>query len=430
MRRGMGRFGAAAGILTASLSLSAVGSAAEPVTLTFVCWIPSPMFEKYVEFANSYMKRRFPQVTVQGTTTWGTQGNYNQKILTSLIGGAGPDLYFLNLGSFETEWVKNGFMLPIDGLLDKDPRYKADLHPAVLEAWRYNGQLYALPTTIGQYAIYFNRDHLNAVGLGPPPADWTITGEFQTYIRRLTRVGPDNKPIRRGFLLEQNLGGRFMNFILSNGGHVVDETVSRPRTAEPAFVDTVAFFADLAKNDQVLLGSSWPPFLEQQVSLYMSGIFHQPFIQEGATFDWGVARLPRGTAGRQTVANSNAWVVNPASHQVDLAWELAKGFSSAEFARFALTEGLEFPIALSALRSAFFDTLPKNLSRAEGQIWIEAMDYIRPFPKHPLMTRILSTAQSQVQAALRGRVDARSAGETAASQIQALINEYRASAAR
>lgn len=414
-------------VVLAVVSFAVAGTSAKATELHFLSWFSPEMQPKYLDFANVYMAEHFPGVTVTGASTDGTGQNYNSKVMVSIAAGAGPDLYLFNIANFEPAWVdKYNLMLPLDGRLDTDRRYKADLPPALLHAWSYNGKLYGLPTTIGQYAIYYNRDHYAQRGLTNPADDWTIAGDFAGNIRKLALYKSDGTLQRYGLHLQTALKGRFMNYVMSNGGHVVDEDVTQARIGEPEFLEIVELFQELLSANLIMrggTGQAYDRFVAGNASMLMSGIFYQSRVEQNAGFDWGVARLPAGKAGRQTVANTNGWVVNPQGANIEMAWELAKAFSGAEFTELALKEGLEFPVALSALRRHFFATLPPNLSRSEGEIWLEAMDYIRPFPKHPLMEDIWTVAQAQVNLVWNGKQSPFNALRVATEQINGIIRQ-------
>ncbi len=412
-------------VLSALVFLPTSAGSAAKVELSFLSWLDTGMLPKYVDFANEYMQKRYPDITVVGTTTVSSNENYNAKVQVSMAAGAGPDIYFFNLGNFDPAWIeKYNMMLDITNLLNADPAYKAEMPPALLEAWSYQGRLYGLPTTIGQYAIYYNRDHFAEKGLRRPADDWTIQGDYATALRKLAVYDSNQKLIRYGEQMQTSLKGRFYNFLMSNGGWVVDDAVTKARTTEPAFVEIVQLFKELLDANLITRGgtaAAYDKFVAGTASMLMSGIFYQSRVQENAKFDWGVAPFPAGKAGRLTVANTNAWVINPASKHIDLAWELVKCFSSAEFTVFALKEGLEFPVALSALHRYFFATLPPNLSRAEGEIWLEAVNYIRPFPKHPLTNDVFAVAENELTNVWTGKAGPLAAMTSAAERINRII---------
>ncbi len=72
-------------------------SASAKVELSFYSWLDPVMLQKYVEFANQYMQKRYPDVVVVGSTSV-----TNDKLLVSMAAGAGPDIYYVGLTGFET----------------------------------------------------------------------------------------------------------------------------------------------------------------------------------------------------------------------------------------------------------------------------------------------------------------------------------------
>ncbi len=313
-------------------------------------------------------------------------------------------------------------MLDITSLLDADPAYKADLPPALLEAWKYKGGCTDCRPLSANTPYTITASILRKeVSPSLPP-----TGPFRRirhYSAQMAVFDNNQNAVRYGEKFSTGLTPRFGNYLLSNGAWVVDDAVTKARTTEPAFVEIVQLFKELLDANVIGRGGtdSYNSFVDGTASMLMSGIFYQGRVQTNAKFDWGVAPFPAGKAGRLTVANTNAWVINPASKHIDLAWELVKCFSSAEFTVFALKEGLEFPVALSALHRYFFATLPPNLSRAEGEIWLEAVNYLRPFPKHPLINDLHSVAASELTNVWTGKAGPLAAMTSASEQINKII---------
>lgn len=398
----------------------------ELIELRFMSWLDTTMLPKYEKFANEYMQARYPNVRVVGETTAGTNEAYLSKLLVRAAAGVGPDIFFLTLSEFDPTFIDNSLALDITDRLDADSEFKHDLPPTLVDAWSYQGRLYGVPTTIGQYAMYYNRHHFADVGLDKPSHDWTIRGEFAEIVRRLAVRDSEGNTTRYAIQIQHGLSGRFMNYVMSEGGHVVDEDVTRARINEPVFIDTLTFFKglyDAGYVDRGSFGNAYQKFISENASMFMSGIFYQSRVAENAGFDWGIAHVPAGAAGRHHIANTNAWVINPASEHIDLAWELAKAFSSPEFARYALAEGLELPVSLSVLRTDFLATQPANLTPEERLIWMEAIDFIRPYPKSHLMPDIWNIAQQQVNQVWNGQSAPGPALEMAAELINAKIAE-------
>lgn len=396
------------------------------IEITFSTWLGSPRFEKYVEWANEYMSKRYPNVRVVGTTTALQSGGYMQNLTTMFIGGLAPDLYFFGLPNLTPEWINMGFMMPITDLLEAEPELKADIHPLILDAWTYNGELYAMPTTMAPYAMFYNRYHFADVGLDRPDDNWTMFNEFRNIIYRLTRdIDGDGAVDRYGYQLQTNMSTRLMNDFMSNGAHLVDPEVRYARTTEPEFVEVLEFYHNLVRDGVITESNNLTTFVSAETSMFASGIFHQPEIQRLADFEWGIVHIPSGKAGRKTIANINAWAVNPNSPHKELAWELAKGFSSEEFARFALAEGLEFPVSMNAIRTTFMETLPPHLSPREAIVWIEALDDINPFPIHGLMPELLSRSTARIRQLVRNpSLSPGVVAQQLADEIHGLINDW------
>lgn len=421
MRRGVAVLLLTIGLLTV---VSATGlSAQKPVTLNMLSW--SSYTDKFIEFADQYMKERFgDHVHVTGHTTSGTGENYMNKLVVMLASSVGPDVYLFNLVNFMPHWVESNYVLPLDGYLASELEMVSGIAPPVLDAWRFNGNIYGIPMSIGQYAVYYNRDRFNEIGLGYPDDDWAIYGGFLDAINKLQEVDSSGALSRYGISVQTQLKDRLMNYIMSNGGHVVDDQVSKAQIAEPAFVDTIQLFLDLSQRQIIKRGNStqaFARFVSKEAAMFMSGVFYQPRVTNEAAFNWGVAPVPRGAAGRRTNANTNAWFVNPQAAHVDLAAELAKAFATPEYAKFALREGLELPVNIRVLKTDFLASLPRNLTRREGWIWLEAIDYMRPYPKHDLMDGIWKIAESELSNVWAGRAIPANALRSAADRIDALL---------
>ncbi len=393
------------------------------VELRFLTWAVEPSFTRHIEFANDYMKKHHPDVVVTGSSTANLSGGYMQHLTTAFVAGSGPDLYFFGRANFSPEWIDTGSMMPLTNLLKAEPALLADIHPAILDSWRYEGNIYVVPATMATYATYYNKEQFSIAGLAKPSPDWTMFGEFKSILPKLTRdLNGDGKTDQWAYQLQTALSTRFMNQIMSNGANLVDNLVTRARTAEPQFIEVLQFFKDLLQSGYAIEASSYADFATGKQAMFDSGVFHMPLIASTAKVDWGVVHMPQGRGGRQHVANFNGWAINPKSPNVELAWELAKAFGSPEFGRFAFANGLEFPASMTAARADFLKTLPANLSQQEGMIFIEALDFLKPFPVNGLIPSILTRAQVVVRDALRNPQTApRVAAEQLAEEINVMI---------
>jgi len=93
-----------------------------------------------------------PQVQVDEFSWNGEQ--YKSKIKTALAAGDAPDLFYMWNGSFVGPFIEEGNILPIDSYLDDETLDK--LYPGVLDACKYNGKIYSLPTYRFIASLYCN----------------------------------------------------------------------------------------------------------------------------------------------------------------------------------------------------------------------------------------------------------------------------------
>ncbi|HET7088293.1 MAG TPA: extracellular solute-binding protein [Anaerolineae bacterium] len=77
-------------------------------------------------------------------------------------------------------------------LAAEDQSLIAGFDPALLDALRVNGKLYALPATSLPMVIYYNADHLDKMGLQPPDPDWTVD-DFVSLAAAATSGETENK---------------------------------------------------------------------------------------------------------------------------------------------------------------------------------------------------------------------------------------------
>jgi len=117
-----------------------------------------------------------------------------------------------------------------------------DLYPGLLDRFRVDGDLYALPATIQPTLIYYNADYLASMGLTPPSLDWTAD-DFWSLAAAATSGEDEDKTY--GFVPFQ---GDAVEFVLAAQGvswhDLYDLTMAR--FDAPEVVNAVASMVALA----------------------------------------------------------------------------------------------------------------------------------------------------------------------------------------
>ncbi|WP_422934408.1 ABC transporter substrate-binding protein [Sinomonas sp. P47F7] len=215
--------GGAALLGAAGLSACApgnAGSASGSKTLNVAYFGTQQQADKTAKVADSFIKAN-PGVTVKFNGINGTDWNdFFTKVLTQIAAGNPPDIV-----SVATEGVQlfaqKKLAHPLDDFVKRDkdqlaPYFK-DVHPSLVEAMMYQGNLYELPTDFNAGNMYFNTSLLKKSGLEVPKADWTMD-DFKSVATAIKK-NPDTVP----FDWVVRLWGSWTSFMYANGGNLVTE---------------------------------------------------------------------------------------------------------------------------------------------------------------------------------------------------------------
>lgn len=140
-------------------------------------------------------------------------------------------------------------MLNLQPLLDADADFSLDdFHSRFLEAFRYEGDLWGLPTQAQVRVLFYNRDLFDAANVPSPAAGWTLN-DFTARAAALTKGDGADK--RYGFLPLNGDASDLPAFVALQGAALWDEE-GRPRFDAPEVVAAVRWYTDLALKHGVM----------------------------------------------------------------------------------------------------------------------------------------------------------------------------------
>jgi multiple sugar transport system substrate-binding protein len=129
-------------------------------------------------------------------------------------------------------------------------------------------------------------------------------------------------------------------------------------------------------SEQELAQYGWDGFLAGVSAMGVSGHWSVPEYS-AVTFNWDIAPMPLGPAGRATSVNSAGFVIAKDSPNPDAAWAFVRyAFSDAGQSELARI-GLAIPVRSSVAES------PAYLEQAtpiDHSIYVQALDYARMKP--------------------------------------------------
>ncbi len=263
-------------------------------------------------------------------------GDVDKRMLIATAGGDPPDLAGI-ADRFVPVYADQGALSPLD---DQAREYGIQLDafkPIWLDICRYEGHLYALPSTPYTIALYYNRRAFREAGLDPDRPPQTVS-ELNDYALRLTKTSGD-KIVQLGFTVAPAMLGwwhwvwpYFFDGELWDGEHF---TLDTPATH--AALNWVAQYRSAVGNARTLQFEATAGAIESAQNPFLSGrlamIFQGPWLANWARvyapdLDYGVAPFPSVTRERQHVfASTDVFVIprgsrHPREAMVFLAYVL------------------------------------------------------------------------------------------------------------
>ncbi|MDT7650469.1 MAG: multiple sugar transport system substrate-binding protein [Pseudonocardiales bacterium] len=368
------RLAAAAVALLALAACSPAGPDDAPVadgvtTVSFRLWdqqVAAAYEKSFAEFS-----RQNPDVRVHlNVVPW---ADYFTGLTLDVSSGTADDVYWLNALYF-------GALADSGKLVDVGRELAADAAgwvPAAVEQYSRGGTLWGVPAlTDGRIVVFYNRAMVEAAGVDPANLTWHPTDPaadtFLPAVRRLTRdaggrsadqPGFDPGSVTQyGFNAARDLQGIYYNFVGSNGGRfqAPDDTFA---FTDPRSEQAFSYLVDLINVHHVAPSAadtndnpdfSRDQFLHGKMALFQSGTYNLKNIDDGATFEWGIAPLPAGPAGRVSVVNSVIAAGNADSPRHEAVLRVLRWLGSEQGASFVGAEGAALP-AVSAAQKAYFD---------------------------------------------------------------------------
>jgi multiple sugar transport system substrate-binding protein len=358
----------AAGTPASAAPVSAQPTTGEAVTLRFLAGFTGgdrPAYEAIVASFNE----SHPDIQVEmEIQPWDT---IVQELPAGIATGSGPDLvtpHFSEGSIFE--YAKTGAILPLDdaygsgeGKIDRDA-----IPQAAIDAFTYEGKLYAAPANFATLLLYHNLELLEAEGLSGPPETME---ELRDYAVKLTKKDANGDVSQYGLVLADHATIPMWPILIwAEGGEIVgDDGCSA--LADPKTVAAVETWADLVVNENIspvgLTGADADNlFAAGEAAMEMNG----PWATGAYTpagIDYDVAPIPTGEGGEVTLASTVPIVVTKNTEHPEAAFEFLAYWTSQEAQR-ALALGSGFPPARTDMAEdeqlAAHDWVPKFAAAA------------------------------------------------------------------
>ena len=361
------RFVIAVAALMSVLLVAAVmlGRSAENTGKTVVTvrlWDPQVATAYRSSFAE--FTRRHPDIEVRVNVV--AYASYFDTLRTDVAGGGADDIFWLS-NAYLPAYADTGRLLDLGSVAAQAPQWDQ----AVVQQFTRNSTLQAVPQlTDAGIAVYYNADLLAAAGITPTEladVNWS-PGPDDTLRRILVRLTMDRGGRRAdapgfdarqttqwGYNAANDLQGIYLNYLGSAGG--VFQDGDRFAFDNPGAREAFEYLVRLINVDHVAPSAadtngngdfSRNQFLAGRMALFQSGTYNLAAIADEATFNWGVALLPRGPAGRVSVTNGIAAAANSATPHPGAVREVLAWMGSADGNAYLAEGGSAIPATRAA----------------------------------------------------------------------------------
>jgi multiple sugar transport system substrate-binding protein len=324
-----------------------------------------------------------------------------------------PDVLQLDV-VWTAEFAGAGWILPLDGF---GPDV-SDFVPAVLDAARWRGRLFAVPWFVDVGLLYWRTDLMAAAPRS--------LAELRTQASRLS----DEGKARFGLVWQgaryEGLITVFLEHLGAFGGRILDDQ-GRVVVDEPAAIRALTFMHDGIRRDGFVPPSVLTWQEEQTRFAFQNGdaVFMRnwPYawslMQDGSASRvanrFGVALFPSADDGEPTAALGGAQLaINARSAHPDLAWDLVRFLTDPE----QMLERARLAAQLPSRRSlydaaALAEALPIPAADVK-----RIVDASRPRPVTPVYSELSEILQVRLHRALSGQ-------QTPSAALQAAAGEMR-----
>jgi multiple sugar transport system substrate-binding protein len=357
-----------AGVLgAASLAMSSGGCGGTEDALTF-------FFQANPEEADARMRivdefgRRHPDIKVQ-TVLSGPDPM--QQMSTFCSGGKCPDV----LMAWELTYAglaDRGVLLDLNPMLARDAAFAAELRAdsiaALYETFTFKGGQYALPEQWSGNFLFYNKTLFTDAGLRPPPDRWQQPWSFAEFLdtaAALTKRDSSGRVTQWGFVdtwVPYYSAGLFG---MNNGVPwcTPRENPARMNFGDPAFIDGVQFYTDLANTHKVAPKpadvqsiSTMDLFSSGRAAMALGGHWRYQTFSRAEGLDFDVTVLPSGPSGQGGMSNigTTGLAIAASSTRKQQAWEFVKFAAGPVGQALIGKSGLFVPVLRSALVSQGF----------------------------------------------------------------------------
>ncbi|MEX2535078.1 MAG: sugar ABC transporter substrate-binding protein [Trueperaceae bacterium] len=308
-------------------------------------------------------------------------GDYEQNLATLIAAGAAPDVFFINNISLPG-FAAQGAFTPLGEFADE--AFLEDFFPGHLAAFRYEGELVAIPRDISNLVLYYNQDMFEEAGVEPPSEGWTWD-DFMAAAQELTQDTDGDGQIDQFGFGYSTYFLFWQPWVWSNGGQFFSDDHGEFTLNQGEALEGLQYYVDLRceanvapTTEQAAERTAASMFAQGDAAMIVDGRWRAAPLNNDPAVDfvYDVAPFPEGAAGSIVDVDGSGWGISSSSDDPEAAWEFIQFVSSPE----AMARWTEAGIIIPARRSvgtteAF---ISPDVAPASDEVFVEANETAIP----------------------------------------------------
>jgi sn-glycerol 3-phosphate transport system substrate-binding protein len=328
--------GAAAASALPPLAGTAFAQAPVEISFFFPVAVGGPITKLIDEYAADFGKEN-PGIKVTPIYA----GSYQDTIVKALTAhkAGSPPVTSVLLSTDMFTLIDEDAIVPIDDFVKtaEDRAWLGSFFKAFMLNSQTGGKTWGIPFQRSTVVLYWNKEMFRAAGLDPnrPPSTWA---EMADLARRLTLKDSGGKVTQFGIQIPSSgfPYWLFQGLAIQNGVALANDSGNTVRFDDPAVVEALQYWVDLAKGGVhppgiVEWGTTPKDFFERKVAMMWTTTGNLTNVRNNAKFDFGVAMLPAGKRRGSPTGGGNFYIFKKASRpQQEAAFRFARWITQPE----------------------------------------------------------------------------------------------------
>lgn len=398
--------------------------AVKPVELTLWHAYGGSFGEEFEAVINDF-NATHPDIAVE-PSYGGSLYTMRDKLLTAIAGNAAPDVAQIDQ-FWSSELAGAGAIVRMEDFIAADPEInRSDILNKAWETATYEDEIWTMPFSLSNIALYYNKDLFTKAGLDPdePPTTWEELIEVGKALTQDTNGDGTIDQWGLWFPLKISRGNVYywFAFLWQAGGQIFDADFAQAEFNGPAGVEALRFWNALVHEHSIVpLAPPEQGFETDQVAMtFASTARLNRYIDALGSDKLGMAPMPHHEQRATGIGGANLAILSTAEDK-DAAWEFVKWMTSPETnLRWSMQTGY-LPLRHSVIESGEYQAYLKEESRAQTILEQMPDAVVRPnIPAYAPSSREVGLAIEDV---LFNNANPQTALDTAAAKVNELLQE-------